>query len=531
MKKLLVLCSILLVFVSFTGCFEKKAVNTKQTEGSQAKENVFTFAIDEVPSIFDPRKAASTFENLINAQTSEPLLKYDYKTMEPMAGIAKSWDIKNDGKTFTFHLRNDVKFSNGKPVTANDFKYSFEKTIEPDTTTSYILAPVLGADEKLSGKAKETKGIKVVDDYTLEITLEKSNCNFLSALASYMLVIFDKNEVEKQGKEFGKTGISGVGPFKYLSSNENEVVLVKNNDYYNRKPYIDKVRFVKMSREKAWEEYNKGNVDFSFFVPNARVNMKDPKYKDHIKIVPQLATAMITLNPQKEPFKSNSKLREAVSCAINRKYLVDTVLNDFSGVAANAIVPPVLLGQSEGDKIVSYDKEKVKALLAEAGFPEGKGLPELNLTYFDRGNQKQIVESIKKDLEAFNMKVKLILIDKPDSPIPFKRDVTDLCRIAYGPDYLDIDSYIQPLLHSKGAFNITGYTNKEVDKLFDKASITQSFAERKNLFREAENLILKDYYCMPLYWNQMAIITSPRVKSYQMTPMEILPCDSVMMDN
>ena len=256
--------------------------------------------------------------------------------------------------------------------------------------------------------------------------------------------------------------------------------------------------------------------------------IKDPKYKNNIKIFSDLSTTFLAFNLRKEPMKSNIKLRQAVSYAINKEYIVNEVLNDSYGVVADTITPPVLSGRDV--KVTpSYDKEKAKALLTKAGYPNGKGLPELNLTYHDRVSQKIIVESIKKDLESINIKVKLIHTDE-SLIVPYLEKLSDLFRVCWGPDYLDIYSCIQPVLYREGYCNWGGCQNKKVDDLIDKARLTSSFAERKYMLTKAEEMALQDYPIIPLYWGQYTTLSSSRVKNLQISAVGYPVFENVMIE-
>lgn len=513
MKKRLVFTCFLIFIFGLTGCLKTGKVPVSNS--SAGKEKTFTVAVPKLPITLDPTTAINTYDIIVISQVSEPLIKQDSKTTEPIAGIAKSWDIK-DGRIYTFHLNDNVYFSNGKLCTAYDFKYSYEKYLTPEAPASYMLEPILGSREKLSGKTTETKGIKVPDDFTLEITLDKPNLNFLSVLASPCLIVIDKDEVTRKGRSFGRDTITGVGPFVIESKKPKEIVLVRNDRYYGKKAYINKVKLVELTGEQAWEEYKKGETDFIFDIPGFKKLTEDPIYKNQIKNVPFLNTVFLSLNVNKAPLKSNLKLRQAINCAIDKEKIAKLAYGNNSTIVANVLTSPLLSGRHD-DEPTFYNKEKAKALLAEAGYPGGQGLPELKLTYHDRINQKILVETIRDDLAAVNIKVKLIRVDE-SLAIPYIEGVTDLFRISWCPDYIDIDAYLRPVIYSQGYANLGRYKNKEVDALMDEAQLTPNFAARKELLTQAEMIALKEYPVIPLYWGQYTTITSSRVSNLQITP-------------
>lgn len=528
MKKFLLFTMITAMVLTLFAC-GKQQVSKEQ---NQQKEKEFTLTYTVKPNSLDPAQAVDILEQMIINQVSEPLIKYDYKTMEPITGVAKSWDIK-DGKTYTFEIREDVQFSNGRNCTAEDVKYSFERILTPDSQVSYLLEPVLGAKDKIEGKASETAGIKVTGKYSIEITLEKPNYNFLSAIGSPNLVIIDKNEVEAQGKDYGAKLISGIGAFRLLSRDDNSIVLTRNDKYYSKKANVDRFKILILEHEPSWEEYKAGKIDFLFFVPNVKSILNDTQYKERIKTIPNLATQSILLNIRKEPFKSNLKLRQAVSYAINKQQICDAVLDDNSGVPANIVTHPLFYKYDDPEKMFSYDMEKAKKLLEEAGYPGGKGLPKLKLTYFNRGPQKKMLEAVKKDLEMINIEAELIEMDpeKVKSIYAFDENITDIYREGFGPDYLDVYSYIQPLFHSSGYMNYVQYRNDKVDQLMEKSILTKDFAERKNLLMQAELEAMKDYVRIPIHWYQLTTISSPRVKNLEISPMGFPSIENVVIED
>ena len=523
MKKWFVLLGIFILLSSLTGCF--KAGQNAESSVSAVKEKTVTVCVPKLPITLNPIVSNSFFDTLVFSQVSEPLIKFDPKTLEPIAGVAKSWDVKG-GRIFTFYLNDNVYFSNGKHCTARDFKYSYEKYLTPESPGSYMLEAILGSRDKLKGKAEETKGIKVLDDLTLEITLKEPNNNFLSVLASPCLVVLDKEEVDKAGPNFGTNTVVGIGPFKILGKTSSEIILGRNDKYYSKKAYVNEVKFIELSTPQAWAEYEKGKIDFMFDLPNVKTLINDPKYKKYIRTFPYPNTVMLYFNLHKEPLKSNLKLREAVTYAINKEKL-DAVFSNYSASVADSITPPSLSGRHNTTP-PSYNKEKAKTFLAEAGYPGGKGLPELNLTYHDRTFQKRLVESIRDDLAAVNIKVKLVHADEKLA-IPYVEGVSDLYRTSWVPDYLDIDAFIQPILYSRGYANC-GFYNQTVDTLIDKARLTPGYNERKNLLAQAEMTALKEYPLVPLYWGQDTTITSPRVKNLQISPNGYPLLENVMIE-
>lgn len=511
---IIVLIVVAILSLSLVGC------------GTAEKDpKVLTLAYTKLGEGLDPARQTEIYLQTAMFGILEPLVQYDEETFEPVGGLAESWETGESGKTYVFRLRPDVRFHNGNPLTAEDVKFTYERMLTPDTAFSYLLANVKGAREKLAGKASEVSGIRVVDPLTLEIELAEPMPNFVAVLGSVPLGIVNKQEVEKVGKEFGKSVLSGCGAFRLKSYSADAVVLERNPDYYGRKADVDQVvfRFTKDTQE-AWDLFAAGKADIVYFPPDADKLAGDPKYRDKIRFVPNLATQWWAFDLNKEPLKSNKKLRQALHYAIDREELVRNALNDGSAVPATSFVAPFMAG-ADNKILFTGDRDKAKGLLAEAGYPDGRGLRPLKLHYFERGAQPAVAKELARQWGEIGVRVIAEpLPDDEDEFTAYDPETTDICRQSFGPDYLDIYSYIQPVFHSRGYVNIehNHYANPEVDALLDKAAKTSSFAERRLLLEEAESLAMRDAPIVPIAWYNLPVAQSPKVKKLPVDPMGYL---------
>ncbi|MHB9094081.1 MAG: ABC transporter substrate-binding protein, partial [Eubacteriales bacterium] len=388
---------------------------------------------------------------------------------------------------------------NGKEVTAEDFKYSFDRLLNPKTAAkvAWILENVKGATDRMSGKAKDTSGIKVVDKYTLEITLERPYTGFLSRLTHPGAAVVDRVTVEKAGPAFSSTGakpevLIGTGPFKLLGwTPKNVIKIVRNEEYFGHRAYLDEVDFKIIPDETTTlNEFRAGNLDIIDRIPPGQNAVVEKEFTGQTLSGTIWGIEFYGFNMGKEPFKSNVKLRQALNFAIDREGIIKAVL-EGSGVPAKGILPPGMAESSDNFRGYTYDPAKATALLAEAGYPKGQGLPEIEMSYNNRETNQKIAEAIQAQWKEIGFRTKLKPLPLPE----FKREVGSgnfsIFRLGWVADYPEPDSLLYPLFSSE-AGNFFGYANQEVDRLLDEAQRTTGDKDRLAVYRQAEQKIIDD---------------------------------------
>jgi ABC-type transport system substrate-binding protein len=450
------------------------------------------------------------------------------QNLKVVPDIAEKWDVSENRLVYTFHLRQDVKFHDGRPVTAQDFKYSIERTANPTTaspTADTYLGDILGLKDKLNRAAADVKGVKVIDNYTLEITIDAPKSYFLAKLTFPTAYVVDKNNVERGGRTWTDKP-NGTGPYKLQEYVRGQrMILVKNDSFYlEPKPQIAEVDFI-LGGGSPMTMYENGDLDA---VPVGiadieRVSDTQSPLNKELSISPELSTFFIVFNTRKPPF-DDPKVRQAFALAIDRQKLIDVVYRKIP-IPANSILPPGMPGFADPTTKVQYDPAKAKQLLAESKYA-GK-LPEITWTTTGGGGTAaqdiQAMTAMLKDTLGINISIQQTdwasFIGQLNDPSKNPYQVFDIGWIG---DYADPSDFVDILFHTGSLQNWAAYSNPEVDKLLDQAAVEKDTATRFKLYQQAEQLILADYPVLPIQHQRAHWLTKPYVKNLLYPPM-ILP--------
>ena len=279
------------------------------------------------PMNFDPATLTAWDQTIVAANILEGLVRLNPQGTGIEEGIAKEWSVSDDGLTWTFILRQGAKFHNGREVVAGDFKYSFERIANPATASSaaWMLNKLEGFDAFQAGEADEITGIKVVDDYNLQLVLVEPFAPFVSMLASASLAVVPKEAVEEYGEDFGLNAVS-AGPFTIGEWNFNQDLTINAfEDYWAGRPYLDGVKFRVINDENTRiVEFDAQTLDIAWITPAHYERLTtDPTYANSIGYAYTLHTAFLIFNMEQEPFGSNKALREAVFAAMDTQAVLD----------------------------------------------------------------------------------------------------------------------------------------------------------------------------------------------------------------
>lgn len=496
-------------------------------------------------------------------QVYEGLLKYDPKTLEVVPCIAESYEIDNTGKVYTFKLRKGVHFHDdpcfeggkGRELKASDVVYSFKLLCSENDLNSYTFdqafkGKVKGAaeyrDASKSGKAPDSlAGVKAIDDYTVQITLTNAYSLFPFNLAWNNTSIVAKEAIEMYGNDINV----GTGPFIMKKENVTEkgVVLLKNSNYYLKDdngmqlPYLDSlvVHYIDNSQQEL-KMFHEGKLDLVVGLPaesikevveNQIADFQETPPKYILDRTPDMAVQLYNFNLTKAPF-NNVKVRKAISYGINRDRIVNDLLNNEAyGPGIYGITPPVFKGyditQING---YSYDLQKAKKLLEEAGYPNGKGFPTLKLITNggDSKNLKVAVELQNQLLTNLNINTDVEVLSYEERLKKSMYAEGDIIRGAWVADYPSPESFIYvsygknvPNSLSEPSFpNVSRYKNDVYDKLFEKAIYeTTDETERNKIFMEAEQLLMDDAPFVVLWYEEKYRLKQASMKNYHINPL------------
>ncbi len=458
----------------------------------------------------------------------EGLVKWDEKN-RIVPGMAEKWEISPDGKTYTFHIRHNVKFHNGREMTAEDIKYSFERSCDPATksqTASDYLKDIVGAADRIANKAgvSEISGIKVVDPYTLTITIDSPKPYWLGNMTYPTGYVVCKEEISRTGGAVSELSASGTGPFKLAEFKSNyRVVLAANPDYYGGKPKVDFIeRPVMIDANLRLNNYEADKLDIVDLSPRDLDRISaDPKMSSDLKEFPRAATWYLALNQDApgSPF-TKREVRQAFAMAIDKPEIIRVALKG-KATLANAVVPPGMDNYAPKITPLPYDPAKAKALLAKAGYPGGSGFPTLTLSF--RQDYPWVADTAQITASQLKANLGITVQLRPMEWGVFLKERTAksmaFSHLRWGADYLDPQNFLSVLLHSSKKVNGVedhpengvGYNNPEFDRLCDQADVEMDTTKRMALYAQAEQIAINDAPWVTVYYQRDLELIKPRV--------------------
>ncbi|MBF8984358.1 peptide ABC transporter substrate-binding protein [Lutibacter sp. B2] len=507
------------------------ACGPKETEKTQ---NVLKWNLGSEPKTIDPQlNSASDGGHIINNMYEGLMREVDGK-LQPAA--AERYEVSDDGLTYTFYLR-DEKWSDGEPIKASDFEYAWKRAIDPNLVPepaeyAFQLFYVKGAQEAYEGKGSlDDVGIKAIDDKKLQVTLNAPTEYFLELTSFYTYMPVRKDVVEKDPEGWAKNPelVVSNGPFKLKEyALGDKIVLEKNTNYYDvDKVKIDTIEAVMIVDEStALTAYESGELD----VLDEKIPVQEiPRLKESdptFKIIPQVGTYYYIFNVTKKP-TDDIRVRKALTLAIDRKAIVEKITK-AGQVPATGFVPPKLYDADKkefrevaGDYGIDPNKasvEEAKALLADAGYPDGKGLPEMELIYNTSESHKAIAEAIQ-EMWKTNLGVNVKLTNQEWAVFQDTRHQGNftIARAGWLGDYADPMTMLDLWLSYSGN-NDAQWKKPEYDKLIEGAKkITGK--ERFDLLYQAEKMMMDDMMVMPIYYYTKPVMVKERVGNWQVTPL------------
>lgn len=496
---------------------------------AEQKEKEFRFTLASDPPSLDPGLMTDAQSFIVGKAIYEGLMRLN-PAGEPENGIAESYSVSEDGKTYTFKLRQDAKWSNGDPVTAHDFEYSWKRTLAPETASdyAYMLFYLDKGEEYNAGKATaDDVGVKALDDYTLEAKLKAPAPYFINLVCHSSYWPVHKGTVD--GKPEWATEASTIvsnGPYLLTEwSHGDKLVLTKNPNYFNK----DKVHFTKATvtlvepSSTVFNLFETDKIDWigaqAGSVPTDQVQKLVAEKR--AEILPVASTYYYMINTTRKPF-SNVKLRKAFAMAVERQNLIDNVTK-ANQTPAHALVAPSIEG-ADGKKFremfpdADYLKEdltEAKKLLAEGLAEEGLSkVPEITLLYNTDEGHKAIAEAIA-DMWRRNLGVEVKLANQEWGTFLETRSAQqfDVARAGWGADINHPINFTYDLIHSASGNNDGKYKNEKVDQLLNESLLTTDLKESMNKIGEAERIAMaEDMAVLPLYYYTTVTMIKPGFK-------------------
>ncbi|MCL1798888.1 MAG: ABC transporter substrate-binding protein [Eggerthellaceae bacterium] len=481
------------------------------------------------PACIDPFDLQESEGTAVSANLFDSLTYYDYRAQELVGAAAESWEVSDDATVFTFKLREGALFHNGEPVTAQDFKFSWERMCNPNTADepsviSYHIDKVVGYDAMLEGTATELVGLKTLDELTFEVTLSEPFADFVYVASHPALGPIPSGGAADDFATFSRAPI-GNGPFMMDGTwVDDQYIQVKRfDDYYGEKAKIDGCDFlIFKSPDTAFTEFQAGNLDLSM-IANGQIESTKAAYGNSVDgytanpgaqtlMGAESSTYYFVINLE-DKFFASKDVRRAVSLAINRQAICDTIF-EGSRTPATGIVPPGIEGyRPDAWPYAKYDIEAARQALADAGFPGGEGLPPIKLSCNSGGGHEEIMQMVQADLAAIGIKAELDSMEWASYLSALQNGNYQIGRLGWIADYPIMDNFLYPLFYTDNGDNRSGYSNKEVDEKIIAARAITDTAERIKLYQEVDDILGEDAVVVPVMYYCHHDVASDRVKN------------------
>ncbi|MCX2573029.1 ABC transporter substrate-binding protein [Pedobacter sandarakinus] len=508
-------------------------------------KKTFNINLDQGLTSMDPAFARNQNAIWMTNQIFNGLLQVD-SNLQAVACIAKKWQVSSDALTYTFNLRNDVYFHDdpifengkGRKVVASDFAYSFYRLIDPKVASS--------GGWIFSDKVKDEHSFIVLNDSTFQIKLAKPFPPFLNLLTTQYCSVVPKEVVEHYGKDFRSHPV-GTGPFKFKYWKEGEIlVLLKNENYWEQDkdgtklPYLDAVKATFITdKQSGFMSFLKKDLDFYYNVDGSyrddiltKSGKMVSKYKSKFKLTksPYLCTEYVGILVdtnlalvKKSPLKIK-KIRQAINYAIDRDKLIRYLRNGIGIAATSGFVPKGMPGfDSVAVRGYAYNPKLSEKLLVEAGYPQGKGLPEITLN--TTTTYKDLIEFIQGELTNIGIKVKIDVSPSASLRDLMSKNSVNFFRGSWLADYADGENFLS-MFYSKNKVpngpNYFAFYNKEFDRLFEQSYYETDSEKRFQLYRKMDQMVMDYSPVVPLFYDQSVVMLQNNISGYNFNALSLM---------
>jgi oligopeptide transport system substrate-binding protein len=508
---ILAITFLLVITLLLTGC---PLIRTTST-GSVPSGGVLNLYGND-PTTLDPAMSSDAGSHEYIIQIFGGLVSLD-ENLAPAPDIASGWDMSKDGRTYTFHLRDNVKFHSGRVVTAQDVKYSWERAASPATgsqTAGTYLGDIVGVKEMLTGKATEISGVRVIDDKTLEVTIAAPKSYFLFELTYPVAFVVDKDNVGTG--EWWRNPI-GTGPFKLKEwTKYSQLVLERNPDYHGTVAKLGSVVF-HMLAGLPMNLYESGDTDVAEVSLSYIDRVSDPvgPFYDQLTIIPELSLYYLAFNTVKAPF-DDVNIRRAFSMSLDKDKIISLVFQN-AVEKANGIVPPGIKGFNEELVGLDYDVARARELIRQSKYGDVSALPQITLTTAGEGGAVSNVlqAAVVQWRENLGVDVKIRQIEPDTFYYTLKQEKDEVVDMGWIADYPHQQDFLDVLFRSGADINYGEYSDPVVDSLLDQAAAELDTERSIELYRQAEQKLVDDAACIPISFGSKYVLVKPYVKGYK----------------
>ena len=490
------------------------------------------------PPTLDPHLVTDGTSYGIVIEVFSGLVRLGRDTSNPFEpDLAESWTTSENNTVYEFKLRKGLKFSNGDPVTAQDFKWSFERAAHPDTASTVaeeFLGDIVGIQDIVDGKTTTASGIVVVDELTLRLTIDAPKAYFIAKLTYPTAFVLNRENVESLGRAWVDDPVS-TGPFRLKEYRIGQRIrLARNDNYWGRLAYLDEVVF-NLSGGVAMAMYENDEIDTTGVGLADLERVQDPTEeinKDLVEVPPSFAVSYVGFNLNEPPF-DDAAFRQALNHAVDKQLIADQVFSNLVK-PAYGIIPPGFPGYSPEIKGLEFDPQLAKDLLAQSAYADASTRPRIILTVPGTGGSPGLTTEVVADMWRQNLDIEIEI-----QQVEWATYIQDLHRgrlqawsgLSWQADYPDPQTFIDVLFRSDSAINYGGYSNPKVDDYVVQAQTEQDSVKRAAFYNDAEQLIVSDAAWLPLWWGvDSKALIKPWVKGYHFSSLTIPKFKDVWID-
>ncbi len=476
------------------------------------------------PPTLDPALANDSAGTFILRQVMAGLVRLD-ENLQVVPDLAERWEVSEDGRTYTFYLRPGLTFHSGRPLTAEDVRYSLERATDPSLGPAYALpagtylGDIVGVPEKLAGKADSIAGIRVLDERTIQITIDAPKSYFLAKLTYNTGYVVNREVVEKYGDRWTEH-LDGAGPFRLVRwDHRKEIVLEPFEGYYAGPSRLQRIRILLGARAaNALVQYEEGRIHWTDVPFSALPRIEDPSDPIHgdLRIVPELSLSYVGFNVAEPPF-DDPQVRKALVLAVDRYKLAHVMMEDRVS-AARGVLPPGMPGYNPNLKGLPYDPEAAREALARSRYA-GK-VPRIRL-YSSGGAVAPALKEIWE--ETLGVEVELRRQDWPEFLQGLDERRYPAFVLSWIADYPHPQNFLEVLFGGGSPNNYTRFQDDRYDALLRQAALTTDPEEAYALYQKAEAYLVEEAVpVLPLFHGVRYIVVRPEVRGLTVTPMGIL---------
>ncbi len=494
------------------------------SEGEPVEGGVFRRLWADPPTL-DPHLTSDTTSSGVVVEVFSGLVALDSE-LRLVPDIAERWEVSDDGKTYTFYIRENARFHDGKRIAAQDFKWSMERAAHPDTASPVAdtyLNDIVGVDAVLEGEKTDISGITVIDETTLRIEIDAPKAYFLAKMTYPTAYVLDRENVEAGGRTWTDAP-NGSGPFRLAEYRIGErIILERNENFYREPPHLDSIA-MNLAGGQSMAMYENDEIDITGVGLFDLDRVLDPNEALNSELViapPDFSISYVGFNATKPPF-DDPKFRQALNHAVDKNLIASEVLSGLVKPAFG-ILPPGFPGYNPELTGLQHDPELAQRLLAESKYADPDTRPRIVITVPGTGG------TIGLDLEVIiEMWNQTLGVEVEIQQVEWATYLQDLDQhkfqgyagLGWQADYPDPQDFLDILFHTESSLNHGQYSNPEVDAILEVARTEPDVNRRVELYHQAEDMIVKDAAWLPLWYDgERHVLIKNHVKEYRITPM------------